>query len=132
MTPGAGDASFWGHVPAWMWPIILTGILGFFLFEAIKTSESVAGLFGRVGRYINNRGTGASRLLKRIDHIEHMLQQTDEKLEVAVTYLVIDADWHHTSDMLIAENNPTLFRLLPKRMPYTDFYRRWQEGWRPA
>lgn len=113
-------------MPHWMWPLIIAGVIGFFLFEAIKASENVARVFGKLGKSIRGRTTA-----RRLEKIEKVLLQTSDKLECATSYLVIDADYHHQADMVVAENCPTLFKLLPKRIPFTEFSRRWAEGWRP-
>jgi hypothetical protein len=39
MTPSATDY-FWGHVPTWTWPVIVVGMFGFFVYEAIRASEA--------------------------------------------------------------------------------------------
>ncbi|WP_202376232.1 hypothetical protein [Mycobacterium intracellulare] len=104
----------------------MAGVVGFFLYEAIKASENVARVFGKLGKAIRNRTMG-----KRLEKIEEVLLHTSDKLECATSYLVIDADYHHQADMIVAENHPSLFRLLPKRMPFTEFSRMWDEGWRP-
>lgn len=132
MTPSPADASFWAHVPNWMWPIVLAGILGFFVYEAIKASEQVARIFGGLGRRVHERAVAPRKTLDRVKHIEDMLLSTSDKLECATSYLVVDADYHNHADIIIAENCPRVFQLLPKRMPFSEFSRRWQEdGWRP-
>lgn len=133
MTPAAGDASFWAHLPPWMWAlVVLPGVLGFFLFEVIKASEAVARVFGRVGRAIHERAVAPRRTLKRVEHIEQILERTTDKLECATSYLVIDAEYHHESDILIAEHAPAMLRILPRRMSFSEFAKRWTEdGWRP-
>lgn len=132
MTPGAGDGDFWSHVPTWMWPIIMVGILGFFVYQAVKASETVALTFGKIGRSIHERAIAPRRTLKRVEHIEQLLTQASDKLECATAYLVMDAEYHNDSDIIIAENCPGVFKLLPHRISFTEFSRRWnEEGWRP-
>ncbi|RAV17528.1 hypothetical protein DQP57_00445 [Mycobacterium colombiense] len=109
----------------------MAGVLGLFLYELIKTSETVARIFGKAGRAVYDRVNAPRRTLRRVEHIEELLSQTSDKLECATTYLVIDADYHHQEDIILAENCPGVFRLLPKRIPFTEFSRKWQEGWRP-
>jgi hypothetical protein len=112
-----------------MWPILMAGILGFFLYEAIKTSESVARLFGKIGKHIHEIAITPRRTLARIESIEQILDRTTDTLECATSYLVIDADYHHHADVILAERGVTM--LLPKRIPYSDFRQRWSDGWRP-
>jgi hypothetical protein len=107
-----------------LWPIIIAGIAGYFLYHAIKASETLANLFGKLGRRIRDRATRGDRTLQKIEVIQ-------EHLEVATAYLVDDADWHCTADIIIAENYPKLLTLLPARIPFTEFKRRWKMGWRP-
>lgn len=132
VTPSPSDASFWSHVPNWMWPIILTGILAFFLYEAIKTSENVARVFGKLGKHIRERAVAPNRTLDRVKNIEELLNQANDKMDCATAYLVTDADYHHDADIIIAEKCPKVFQHLPKRVPYTEFAERWAEGWRPC
>ncbi len=54
------------------------------------------------------------------------------------TYRVIEivgtspnAEWHRESDLIIAEMAPGVTKLLSARIPYTEFVRKWKEGWRP-
>jgi hypothetical protein len=131
MSPVNVPDGFWSHLPGWMWPIILAGILGFFLNWAIKASETVAGHFGRFGRAIHHRANAPHRVAQRIEHIEEVLERTSDNLECASTYLVLDAEYHHQEDVIIAENCPNVIKLLPKRMPFSDFARLWKTGWRP-
>lgn len=132
MNPGAGDADFWAHIPNWAWPIIIAGIVGFFAYQLIKASETVAHTFGTIGRHIHERAIAPRRTAKKVEHIEQILLQTSDSLECATAYLVTDAEYHHASDIIIAENCPGVFNLLPKRISFTEFSRRWkEEGWRP-
>lgn len=123
--------SFWAHVPGWMWPLFMATALAFFIYQAVKASETVAQAFGRLGRHIHERAIAPRRTLKRIEHIEQLLTQTSDKLDCATTYLVMDAEYHHESDILIAEKCPGIIRLMPPRVSYTEFSHRWKEGWRP-
>jgi hypothetical protein len=101
------------------------------LWHAIRGSEAVAAKFGKVGRGIHERHAAPRRVLSKVAHIEELLNQTSDKLECATTYLVLDADYHHKSDIIIAERCPGVMTLLPKRMPYTEFSMLWSTGWRP-
>ena len=132
MSPvGSSDASFWAHIPSWMWPVILMGILGFFVYEAIRGSEKIASVFGHVGQRIYDRASAPRKALSHIEHIEDLLNAASDKLECTTTYLVLDAEWHHQADLIIAESYPQILQRLPKRLPYTEFSRKWGEGWRP-
>jgi len=115
-----------------MWPILMTGLLLFFVYEGIRGSEKIASIFGRFGRGVYERTNIPSRALKRIEHIEEMLERTSDKLECATTYLMIDAEWHQETNVIIAENCARVVGLLPQRIPFTEFSRRWDDGWRPG
>lgn len=131
MTPET-DASFWAHMPIWIWPIIAGGVLMVVVYEAVKASEAIARVFGRVGHAIHERAIAPRRTLSRVEHIEEILERTSDKLECATSYLVIDAEYHHEADVLIAEHAPAMLRILPRRMSFVDFSRKWTEdGWRP-
>lgn len=127
MSPGDVPMSdvFWSHMPSWVWPIIAIGIVGFCLYQAIKASEVVARCFGRVGNHIRGKATLGKRTLNRIERI-------GDDLDCAITYLVDDADWHNDADVIIAERCPKVMNLLPARIPFTEYQRRWRAGWRPA
>lgn len=116
-------------MPTWLWPIIVAGVVGIFLYETIKASESVARVFGRIGKAIHNRAP--YRTAKRVEHIEQVLERTTDKLECATTYLALDAEYHHDAEIIIAESYPMLFKLLPPRLSFSVFSQKWAEGWRP-
>lgn len=102
------------------------------VYEAVKASEAIARVFGRVGHAIHERAIAPRRTLRRVEHIEEILERTSDKLECATSYLVIDAEYHHEADVLIAEHAPAMLRILPRRMSFVDFSRKWTEdGWRP-
>jgi hypothetical protein len=118
-------------MPAWLWPIIVAGIVGFFLYEAIKASESLASVFGRLGKRINEKATAPKKALERVKNVEKLLDETVDKLDCATAYMVADTEYHHAADILIAENCPAVLKLLPLRITYSEFCRRWHDGWRP-
>lgn len=119
-------------MPIWIWPIIAGGVLMVVVYEAVKASEAIARVFGRVGHAIHERAIAPRRTLSRVEHIEEILERTSDKLECATSYLVIDAEYHHEADVLIAEHAPAMLRILPRRMSFVDFSRKWTEdGWRP-
>lgn len=115
---------FWAHLPSWVWPIIAIGIVGVMLYQAIKASKSVADLFGGLGKSIHFKATVPKRTLKTVERLE-------DNLECAMTYLVDDAEWHDDADIIIAESCPKVRTLLPARIPFTEYRKRWREGWRP-
>ena len=143
--------TFWTHVPGWAWPIIIAGILAFFLVQSIRAYDSFAKLFGTVGIWLHERATeramrrvkhGAGvdvRLLQKemlsvLDYVKRMesnLSRATDDLECAIAYLVSDAQWHHSVDILLAEHFPDGSVELPNRMPFSLFSHRWKEGWRP-
>lgn len=147
--PSTPDA-FWTHIPSWAWPIIVAGIIAFFLVQSIRAYDNVAKLFGTVGRFLHDRATEKAmrrvkhagvdiQLLQRemlsvLDYVKRMeanlLRATDE-LECAIAYLVSDAQWHHSVDVLLAEHFPDGTVELPGRVPFSTFSHRWKEGWRP-
>jgi hypothetical protein len=151
VTPSPTDA-FWGHVPGWAWPLIVVGILAFFLVQAIKGYESVAKLFGSAGRILHERATqkamkrverGAgvdvkllqeemSNVLGYVQRMESSLARTTDDQECAMAYLVSDASWHHNVDIILAEHFPHGSLELPHRVPFSMFSQRWREGWRPS
>lgn len=131
MNPGAGDASFWEHIPAWAWPIIVAGILGFFLYQLVKASETVAITFGKIGKAIHDRASAPRRVASRLEHIENVLDRTSDKLDCAMSYLATDAAYHYDADIIVAEHCPDVIDLLPARISYTEFAKRWACGWRP-
>ena len=112
-------------MPGWLWPIIIAGITGFFLYQAIKASELVAHWFGTLGKHINDRANGPARVLAKVEALQ-------ESLDMTTAYLIIDAEYHQEADIVIAENCPGVLRLLPSRIPFTEFKHRWKNGWRPA
>jgi hypothetical protein len=119
-------------MPAWIWPIVVVGIAGFFIFHAIQTSEAVAKVFGKLGLRAHEKATRLRRILAHTERIEEILEGTNDKLECATAYLVLDADWHRETNMILAENYPNMAKVLPARLPYTVFAKRWREGWRPG
>ncbi len=147
--PGATDG-FWSHIPSWGWPLIVAGIVGFFILQAIRASEGAAKVFGRLGEYIHHRAAERSlalaghrsgvdvsllqeemeRVLALMERMEANLDKSTEDLECAIAYLVEDATWHHTVDVLFAERFPS--HRLPARIPFSVFSTRWRDGWRPA
>lgn len=133
MNPSMSDY-FWAHMAAythgWIWPLALIGMAGLFLYEGIRLSEAVAKIFGKFGLRIHERATRIKRVLAHSQHIEELLENYSEKLECATAYLILDADWHRETDMMVRDRYPTL-RLAP-RTPYTTFAQKWREGWRPA
>lgn len=133
MNPSNLPDGFWNHLPAWIWPaIILPGIIAFFAYEVIKGSEKFASLFGRIGRRIHERATAQKKTLLTVERIEHALEQATDNLECATAYLVtVDAPWHLEANVIIAEEAPHVFSLLPPRIPFIDFKRKWREGFRP-
>lgn len=131
MNPGAGDAAFWGHIPTWAWPIVIAGIVGFFLYQLVKASETVAITFGKIGKAIHDRAAAPRRVATRLGHIEDVLDRTSDQLDCAMSYLAIDAAYHYDADIILAEKYPGLIKLLPPRISYTEFCRKWSEGWRP-
>lgn len=130
MSPVSPDNGFWAHMPTWLWPIIIVGVLAFFLFEAIKAYEAVAKHLGPLGRYIHNNAL-PKRLDRKLDRMERSLERTSDRLECAMAYLTKDAEWHQDADVIIAENCPDVAQLLPVRVPFTEFSRRWTAGDRP-
>ena len=143
--------SFWTHIPSWAWPIIVVGILAFFLVQSVRAYENVAKLFGGFGQWLHDRATekamrrvkhGAGvdvRLLQQemlnvLEYIKRMevnLTRATDDLECAIAYLVSDAQWHHSVDILLAEHFPDGSVELPNRIPFSIFSHRWREGWRP-
>lgn len=111
-------------LPHWMLPVMVVGLAGFFLYEAIRGSSAVAHIFGKAGRKIRERATRARRMDARLERME-------DQLECATAYLVDDAQYHFEADIIVNENYPHLTRLLPTRIPFTEFKRKWCEGWRP-
>lgn len=154
MTPSPTDI-FWGHIPSWGWTLIIVpGILGFFLYQAIKASEGVATVFGTVGKHIHaksveraarkvNRSNNItlpglellqaemSRVLRHMESLEKELARATDGLECATTFLVDDTHWHHEVDVILAEAFTAGTVLLPHRIPFSEFQRRWRDGWRP-
>ena len=122
--PVTPSDTFWQHVPVWLWPIIIAGVAGFFVYEAIRASKTIAALFGGLGDRIHNRG-------KRLARIEDALERTNDKLDCALEYLISDQCWHFEADIIVAENYPGLTKLLPRRISWFDWKRRWESGWRP-
>lgn len=129
MSPVNTPDYFWAHVPSWAWPVIVVGILACFaafimtfIAQAMKASETVAKLFGGFGRRIYDQS--GRRVLERLD-------ERADRLECAAAYIVDDTDWHTEADILLAEVCPGVTRLLPSRVPFTEFTKRWREGWRP-
>jgi hypothetical protein len=119
-------------LPHWAWPIIVVGVVGLAIYQTIKASETVAHHFGVIGKRVFERASARRRLPKRLEHIEKLLMQASDKLECATAYLCLDAEHHNTADVLIAEHCPGVTMLLPQRVSYTEFCRRWNdEGWRP-
>lgn len=116
--------AFWNHMPTWLWPVIAIGIVGFVVYQLIKASESVSRLFGSAGRHIRDRATVPKRTLKLVERLE-------DSLECAMTYLVDDAEWHDDADIIITESCPKVRNLLPARISFTEYRKRWREGWRP-
>ena len=131
MEPPEMDHSFWQHFPHWVWSIIVVSVAVFFLYEAVKNSAAVAAVFGRLGKAIYDRAVAPSRVLDHVRDMERVLERTADRLECATAYLVLDAEYHHEADLIVAESFPALLKLLPSRVPYTDFQARWASGWRP-
>lgn len=132
MSPVNMPDSFWSHVPQWMWPIIISGLVGFFIYQALKASESFANIFGKIGRRIYARATLDRRLELRLDQIQSVLDTTADNLQCATAYLVVvDTPWHLEADVIIAHAAPHVTELLPPRVSYLDFSKRWRAGWRP-
>lgn len=147
-----GDDGFWGHLPGWAWPIVITGIVAFFVVQAIKGYESVAKLFGNIGTRMHDRatekaftraskGSGVdvkllkeemSNVLEYMKRMESSLSRSTDDLECAIAYLVSDAAWHYQVDILLAEHLPAGTVALPHRVPFSMFSQRWREGWRPS
>lgn len=128
MNPGVSmPDAFWDHFPTWVWPIIVIGILAYFLYQAVKTFDVVARAFGKAGKFIHGRSnTGMTKqTLKHVKRIE-------DHLDCALTYLVTDNDWHDETDLILAAQAPGMTKLLPHRIPFTEHQRRWREGWRPT
>jgi hypothetical protein len=122
--PVTPSDTFWQHVPVWLWPVIIAGVAGFFVYEAIRASKTIAALFGGLGDRIHSRG-------KRLQRIEASLEQTNDKLDCAMEYLADDCAWHYETDIIIGENYPGLTKLLPYRIPFTQWKQKWAAGWRP-
>lgn len=132
MSPVNVPDGFWAHIPSWLWPVIAAGIIGFFAWEAIRASESIAGVFGRAGKKIYERANRLNRMQSTIERIEETLDKTSDNLECATTYLVVvDTPWHHETEIILSEEAPHILRLLPARQPFIDFKKQWREGWRP-
>lgn len=130
MAPGP-DGSFWSHLPGWSWPIIIAGVLCAFLYEAAKASETVARVLGKLGKLIHEN-SGKRKMDKKLDRIEATLDRTSDKLDCAMAYLAVDAEWHQDADIVIAEHCPRVMVLLPGRIPFTEFARRWKDGDKPV
>lgn len=132
MTPVQIPDAFWSHIPSWVWPVVVAGLIGFFLYEGIRGSEAVAGTFGKVGRRIRDRASRPRRMEERLEHMQNVLDSTADGLECATAYLVcVDIPYHHEADLVIAQAAPHITKLLPPRVTYLDFSKRWREGYRP-
>ena len=128
MLPSIGGVT----LPHWTVPFIVVGVVGFFLYEAIRGSSAVARVFGKVGLRIRERATRAKRMEERLEHMQNVLDSTADGLECATAYLVcVDTPYHHEADLIIAQAAPHVTKLLPQRVTYLDFSRRWREGYRP-
>lgn len=120
------------RLPHWAYLIFVIGVLGLSVYQVITVSEKVAHHFGALGKRIYDRASVRRRLPKRLERIEVLLMQASDKLECATAYLCLDAEYHNTADVIIAEHCPGVASLLPRRVSYSEFSRRWhEEGWRP-
>lgn len=133
MTPSLTDV-FWDHFPNWAWPIIVVGILamviGFVVQAAsslIKAYEPIAKIFGRAGRSLYDNANK-----RKLDRIEASITSRNwAALECAVAYLIDDNEWHYDAEIVISEHAPKVLRLLPHRIPFSEYKERWKAGWRP-
>lgn len=112
-----------------MWPVIIAGILGFFAFEAIKASEKVAEVFGRLGRNIYHGSRHDT--FRRVQRLEEQQREFERRMERANAYLVKDVEYHLEADTIIAARCPGTLALLPARISWSDFQDKWDAGWRP-
>lgn len=124
MTSPSPTDLFWTHIPSWAWPLIILGVLGFFLVQVIRASETVARVFGWPGRKIHNSASN--------QRTQRQLARIEDTLDCALTYLVADQEYHDVADLLIATHYPGVTHLLPTRIPFAEHQRRWREGWRPV
>lgn len=128
----SGDGAVWAHIPTWVWPVIVAGVVGFFTYEALRASQSLGGVLRSLRRAFRRFAPTPRKVLAHIERIEAMLAETMDRLDCATAYLIEDADYHHSADIIIAECYPGLTKLLPRRISYSDFVARWKKGWRPA
>ena len=118
-------------LPHWAWAFVVAGTIGLAVYQVVKASEQVAHHFGVIGRRVYERASARRRLPKRLEHMECLLTEMSGRLECATAYLVVDANYHSEADVIIAENCPGVTKLLPRRVSYSEFVHRWNEGWRP-
>lgn len=131
MLPSPSSDPFWAHVPDWLWPVIVGGFVCLIIKQGIEASDSVAGLFGKAGRYLRNRAVEKQPYFKEIKFIKGELMEMRREQEITFAYLVTDAQWHNKVDIILAERG--VLKSLPPRIPFSEFDRKWrEEDWRPA
>ena len=146
------------RLPSWAAPFILFAVMAYFFVSRFsEASESVAKLVPIFGKYWHKRGlrreqekenqimelveTVARRLPPRpdyevlsqeMDRIRVRLQYMESMELINQAYLIEDAKWHAHVDISWKEHPCARCDLLPARVSYTEFVRKWRdENWRP-
>lgn len=145
-------SDFWNHLPSWLiWIVLgvmLLGFLGARLSEAYPWVAKLIPVLGGMWRRraqreeqkIEDRAKELAEEIsggmkppdfdRRIVELEHRLQLLEFSEEVNQAYLIEDAKWHWSADITIAEAALAV-KFLP-RVPYSEFARKYREGWRPT
>lgn len=144
------------HVPDWIAPFILVAVtILFFVSRFAEAYEGVAKMIPILGKHWRKRAlknrqkreseiaslvdTVADRiprpdyeaLSQELEHVKLRLQYMESMELINQAYLIEDAKWHNHVDVAWGEDPDPHF-VLPDRLAYTEFVRKWRdEKWRP-
>lgn len=142
---------FWNKLPTWLvWVFLTLLVLGFVGARLVEAYPLAAKVIPFLGRYWRNRAKRRDEVIEErakelaaeitenmkppdyeatMRHINHRLQLIEFSEEINQAYLIEDAKWHWAADIVIAETGSIL--RFPPRISYSEFSRKYREGWRP-
>ena len=120
-------------MPGWSWPIIIAGLVGFFLFQAIQAFEGVSKIFGPVGRKIYDRKTRLSAkraglqqweladLRRQVEFLSRAVDELRNRDEMNWAFTLSDTQWHRNYEFFCADKG-----VIPMpRVSYMEFRDKW-------
>lgn len=138
--------------------VLVVFVVGFLGSQFAQASEGFAKLIGPLGKFWRRKQEDERRerketirnetrdfiqtvmhdikppdyesLKRQLVNVLERVAEMEQTEQINTAYLIQDAEWHRETDMKLAEAG-LLTPPLPARLPYTEFARKWQTGWRP-